>query len=300
VSVATKPATGPARRTREPKAWTAQLSRRTGLLMAAPLTLAVLLLVVYPILRLLYDSLTLGDGPGNYVDAVSSGAMRRAFLFTFATSAAVTVLSVGIGASLAWTLRRARNKVVTALVWAVVLLPFWMGVVVKNYAFALLFAREGLVNQVLGAIGLIDEPLQLLYTPTAVVVGMTYTMIPYAVLALYPSMAAVDLEMMNAADGLGASRRRTFTSILLPLVLPGFIAATAIVFAISIGFYVTPVLLGGAQTPFIATVIGDDIFTFFDYPRAAAASVLLLAIALLAIGAALKAVGIKAIRGGLG
>jgi putative spermidine/putrescine transport system permease protein len=82
--------------------------------------------------------------------------------------------------------------------------------------------------------------------------------------------------------------------------MPGFIAAAAIVFAISIGFYVTPVLLGGAQAPFIATVIGDDIFTFFDYPRAAAASVLLLAIALLAIGAALKAVGLKAIRGGLG
>jgi putative spermidine/putrescine transport system permease protein len=86
----------------------------------------------------------------------------------------------------------------------------------------------------------------------------------------------------------------------LPLVKPGLVAAGAIVFAISIGFYVTPVLLGGAQTPFIATVIGDDIFAFFNYPRAAATSVLLLIIAMTVIGLALKAVGLKAIRGGLG
>jgi putative spermidine/putrescine transport system permease protein len=300
VSVVTQQAPKRAGRARERGTWSPQLSRRAGILLVTPLVLAVLLLVVYPILKLLYDSLTVGAGPQNYVDAVSSGAIRRAFVHTLLTSAAVTALSVGIGASLAWTLRRARRRVVTALIWAAVLLPFWMGVVVKNYAFALLFAREGLVNEVLLGLGLVDRPVQLLYTTTAVIVGMTYTMIPYAVLALYPSMSAVDLELMNAADGLGASRRKTFSSILLPLVMPGFIAAAAIVFAISIGFYVTPVLLGGAQAPFIATVIGDDIFTFFDYPRAAAASVLLLAIALLAIGAALKAVGLKAIRGGLG
>nr|WP_240940687.1 ABC transporter permease [Planosporangium flavigriseum] len=268
--------------------------------MVAPLVLAVLLLVVYPIFKLLYDSLTQGDGPGNYVEAVSSKAIRRAFVLTLLNSAAVTVLSLGLGAVLAWTLRLARRRLVTALVWAVVLLPFWMGVVVKNYAFALLLARDGLVNTALRALGIVDEPVQLLYTPWAVIAGMTYTMIPYAVLALYPSMSAVDLELLNASQGLGASRSRAFRSVLLPLVLPGVIAATAIVFAISIGFYVTPVLLGGAQTPFIATVVGDDIFTFFNYPRAAAASVLLLAIALAAIGTAAKAVGFKSLRGGLG
>lgn len=300
MSMATQQASARREPGRSQKTWSAQLSRRTGVLMVIPLVLAVLFLVVYPIFKLLYDSLTTGDGPGNYVEAVASGAIRRAFWLTLLNSAAVTALAGGIGASLAWTLRLARRKWVTAIVWGVVLLPFWMGVVVKNYAFVLLLAREGLVNSMLTSIGLLGEPVQLLYTPFAVIAGMTYTMIPYAVLALYPSMAALDLELINASQGMGASRRKAFTSILLPLVLPGFVAATAIVFAISIGFYVTPVLLGGAQTPFIATVIGDDIFTFFNYPRAAAASVLLLLVALTVIGVALKAVGLKAIRGGLG
>jgi putative spermidine/putrescine transport system permease protein len=156
------------------------------------------------------------------------------------------------------------------------------------------------VNHVLQALGLVDQPVQLLYTAFAVVLGMTYTMVPYAVLAMYPTMTMVDVELLNAAHGLGASKRKAFASVLLPLIRPGIVAATAIVFAISIGFYVTPVLLGGAQTPFIATVIGDDIFTYFNYPRAAASAVILLVIALSVLALALKAVGIKAVRGGLG
>jgi ABC-type spermidine/putrescine transport system permease subunit I len=282
------------------KAWSATLSRRTAVVMAAPLVLAVLFLVIYPLFKLVYDSLTLGDGPGNYVEALSSNAVRRSIVMTLAESAAVTVLSVTVGSCFAWVLRRSTRKWLTAGLWAAVLLPFWMGVVVKNYAFALLLAREGLVNHLLRTLGLIDQPLQLLYTAFAVVLGMTYTMIPYAVLATYPSMTMVDLELLNASRGLGASKRKTFTSVLLPLIRPGIIASTAIVFAISIGFYVTPVLLGGAQTPFIATVIGDDIFTYFNYPRAAASSVILLVIALSVLGLALKAVGLKAVRGGLG
>lgn len=290
----------PATTTKSAKAWSAEISRTTAMLMAAPLVVAVILLVAYPLFRLLYDSLTTGAGPTNYVNALSSEAIRRAFWITLMNSAAVTVISLGIGATLAWALRRTKSRAVTAVVWAAVLLPFWMGVVVKNYAFVLLLGREGLVNQLLISAGLANEPQQLLYTPFAVIAGMTYTMVPYAVLALYPSMAAVDLELLNASNGLGASRRRAIVSILLPLIKPGAVAAAAIVFAISIGFYVTPALLGGAQTPFIATIIGDDIFTYFDYPRAAATSVLLLVIAVVVIGVAIKAVGLKTMKGAAG
>lgn len=301
MSTTTQLAERPARRARgSRKEWSAALPKGVAGLMVAPLVGAVLFLVVYPLFKLVYDSFTVGDGVGNYAAALTSNAIRRALWMTLLDSAAVTALSVVAGASLAWTLRRARSRIVTALLWAVVLLPFWMGVVVKTYAFALLLAREGLINGLLTSLGLADEPVQLLYTHFAVILGMTYTMIPYAVLALYPSMTMLDLELLNASEGMGASRRKTFAAVWLPLVKPGLIAAAAIVFAISIGFYVTPVLLGGAQTPFIATVIGDDIFTFFNYPRAAAASVLLLVIALTVIGLALKAVGLKAIRGGLG
>ena len=141
--------------------------------------------------------------------------------------------------------------------------------------------------------------MQLLYTPLAVVLGMTYTMVPYAVLSLYPTMSNFNMELLNASYGLGASRAKTVVKVWIPLMKPGFIAAGAIVFAISIGFYVTPVLLGGAQTPFMATAIGDDIFTYFNYERAAASSVILLAIAAAVLAGAIKLVGAKTLKGSL-
>lgn len=268
--------------------------------MVAPLGVAIALFVIYPLIKLFWDSVTLGAGPGNYVAALSSGAIRRAIGTTLLDSAVVMALAVAGGTALAWTLRTTRQGWVKALVWAAVLLPFWMGVVVKNYAFALLLAREGPINSLLLQVGLIQEPLELMYTQTAVVLGMTYTMLPYAFLAVFPSVSMVNLELLNAARGMGASELRTFGGVVLPLIRPGLIAGCAIVFAMSIGFYVTPVLLGGAQTPFIATVISDDIFRFFDYPRAAASSVILLVIALTTLAVTIKAVGLRAVRGGLG
>jgi putative spermidine/putrescine transport system permease protein len=129
---------------------------------------------------------------------------------------------------------------------------------------------------------------------------MTYTMLPYAVLAMYPTMAGFDKELLNSASVLGSSRTGAMFGVWLPMVRPGIVAGGAIVFAISIGFYITPVLLGGAQTPFMATVIGDDIFAYFNYPRAAASAVILLVIALTVLIVTLKTVGAKALRGGLG
>jgi putative spermidine/putrescine transport system permease protein len=280
--------------------WSSTLPLRTALPMLVPLGVALVLFVVYPLVRLLWDSVTTGNGPGNYADALASGAVRRAIGVTLLDSVLVMLLAVVGGTALAWAARTSRHKWLKGLIWASVLLPFWMGVVVKNYAFALLLAREGPINSALLDFGLIRQPLELMYTPIAVVLGMTYTMLPYAFLAVFPSVGTVNLDLLNASRGMGASQRGTFARVVLPLIRPGIIAGAAIVFAMAIGFYVTPVLLGGAQTPFIASVISDDIFRFFDYPRAAATSVILLVIALATLAVAIKAVGLRAIRGGLG
>lgn len=282
------------------KLWSSTLPLRTALLMVAPLGIALVLFVAYPLVKLIWDSVTLGNGLGNYADALSSGAVRRAIGVTLLDSALVMLLSVLGGTALAWAIHTSSRKWLKALIWGAVLLPFWMGVVVKNYAFALLLAREGPINTFLLNIHLIEQPLELMYTPTAVVLGMTYTMLPYGFLAAYPTVTTVDRDLLNASRVMGASDRGTFARIVLPLVRPGIITACAIVFAMSIGFYVTPVLLGGAQTPFIAAVISDDIFRFFDYPRAAASAVILLVIALTTLAVTIKAVGLRAIRGGLG
>jgi putative spermidine/putrescine transport system permease protein len=164
-----------------------------------------------------------------------------------------------------------------------------MGTVVKNYSIVVLLSAEGPLNGLTEALGL--GGISILYTSTAVALGMVYTMIPYAALSLYGVFLTVDESLVLAARGMGASRLYAARTVVLPLILPGIVAATALVFAISLGFYITPVLLGGAQTPFLASFIGDYIFTFYDYPVASAASVILLVVAMVTLAGALAVVG---------
>lgn len=282
------------------RAWTPHVGTIPALVLVLPLALVALLFIVYPLVRLTLDAFTQGDGGlSNFTAVFQSRAILNSLLNTIGMSLVVTVLCLVLGGSLAWAVARARRPVIKALLWTSILVPFWMGVVVKSYAWAVIFANNGILNSTLQNLGLTGEPLSLLYTRFAVIVGMTYTMLPYAVLAMYPTMSGFNAELLNSARIMGSSRTGAMVKVWLPLVRPGIIAAGAIVFAISIGFYITPVLLGGAQTPFMATIIGDDIFAFFNYPRAAASSVLLLTFALVVLGTAMRFVGAKALKGGL-
>jgi putative spermidine/putrescine transport system permease protein len=208
---------------------------------------------------------------------------------TFLSSAVVTAIAVAAGGMLAWYLRTVKRTAVKAVLWVAVLAPIWMGTVVKNYAIVLLVAKEGALNDLLGLFGI--GPVSILYTTTTVIIGMVYTMLPYAVFSLYAVLVSIDESLLKAAESMGASRIGALRTVVLPLAMPGILASSALVFAISIGFYITPVLLGGAQTPFMATVIDDNIFNYFNYPLAAAASVILLAVAVLTVGLALALVG---------
>lgn len=269
--------------------WDAYLPDRWALLLLVPLLVLLVVFVLYPLLRLGVTSLTSGRGVANYADVFASAAGRRALVTTLLASLLVTALAVPLGAMLAWYLVNAPGVWIRGVLWLSVLVPFWMGTVVKNYAIILLISRNGALNKLLAAVGL--GPLELLYTPTAVILGMVYTMIPYAVFSLYGVFAAIDPAPIAAARSLGASRFRTMRTVVLPLAAPGMVATAALVFAISLGFYVTPVLLGGAQVPFMATLIRDYVFAYFDYPVASAASVVLLLLAIVTLGVALKVVG---------
>lgn len=277
-------------------AWDPALALWRAVLLVLPLVAALLAFMVYPLVKLFVDSLMTGNGLANYVEALSSSAVRRATVTTLVMSAIVTGTAVVLGGFIAWALRTTRHRAMRLLLWTSVLMPLWMGVVVKNYAFVLLLARNGSINKLLVAMGLIDEPLQLLYTPVAVAIGMVYAMLPYAVFSMYAVLITIDLDLLNAARVMGATLFRSMFSIVLPLALPGIIASSAIVFSISIGFYVTPILLGGAQSPFLASVIDAEIFSYFSYPQAASVSVLLLAIAMVILGVAIKFVGAAQLR----
>jgi mannopine transport system permease protein len=270
-------------------AWRPVLGNRWALVLAAPLLLVLGGLVLYPLVKLTVDSLTTGSGLGNYAAVFESSAGRRSLATTFVAAALVTLAAIALGGLLAWYIRTARSATVKAVLWLAVLVPFWMGTVVKNYSIVLLLSAEGPLNQLSQTLGL--GSVSILYTSTAVAIGMVYTMLPYAALTLYGVFLTVDETLLAAARGMGASRLYAVRTVLLPLALPGIVAAAALVFAISLGFYITPVLLGGAQTPFIASFIGDYIFTFFDFPVASAAAVVLLVAALAVLAAALVLVG---------
>jgi putative spermidine/putrescine transport system permease protein len=265
------------------------LANRWALLLVTPLLAVLLGFVVYPLVKLTIDSLTTGRGLGNYEAVLHSSAGRRALITTVVASLLVSAVAVTLGGLLAWHIHISRRRGVRAVLWLAVLAPFWMGTVVKNYAIVILLSAEGPLDKFLELLGV--APVSLLYTSTAVAIGMVYTMIPYAAFSLFGVFRSIDETLLDAARGMGASRARAVTSVLVPLAMPGIVASGALVFAISLGFYVTPVLLGGAQAPFMASFIQDYVFTFFDLPTASAASVILLLVALLVLGAALALVG---------
>jgi mannopine transport system permease protein len=269
--------------------WSQVLGNRWALLLVAPLSIVLAGLVAYPLAKLTIDSLTTGGGLSNYAAVLESSAGRRALITTLLAGMLVSFVAVLLGGLLAWYIRTTRSNALKVALWLAVLVPFWMGTVVKNYSIVVLLSAEGPLNKLLEALGL--GPVSILYTSTAVAIGMIYTMIPYAALSLYGVFLTVDDSLLRAARGMGASRLYAIRTVVLPLALPGIVAAGALVFAISLGFYVTPVLLGGAQTPFLASFIGDYIFTFFDYPVASAASVMLLVAAMATLALALAIVG---------
>lgn len=269
--------------------WSPIIGPSSGLLLMVPLLILLAAMVGYPLVRLAIDSVTLGDGFGNYSNVVGSGTVRRVLITTVLASALVTALAVAFGALLAWYAKAARSRAAKAVIWLAVLLPVLMGTVVRNYAFVILFQPEGPLNTALKALGL--GRVELLYTTPAVLIGMTYTMVPYAVLAMYSVFANFDLTLVSAARSTGASRPRTMATIVLPVVAPGLFATAAIVFAISLGFYVTPVLLGGAQSPFMALFVQANILEEFNLPLASTASVLLLAVAIVVLGLAVVMLG---------
>jgi putative spermidine/putrescine transport system permease protein len=255
------------------------------------------LLFVLPLARVFWVALAQPTfGLHHLREFLASAASRRAFANTMRISAIVTVLALLVGALVAWELRWTRSRFRRLVLWSAVIFPLWTSVVVRMYAFTILLQREGIVNGVLQWLHLTSGPLALLYTDTAVALGMLYAMLPYAILPMYATFVNIDEELIRAAESLGASRLGAFLTVIVPLALPSVLAAGAIVFVIAVGFYVTPVLLGGPSSAFLATRIDQQVFMLFDFPAAAATGSVLLVAAILIVGLAWRAVGFERIQ----
>jgi ABC-type spermidine/putrescine transport system permease subunit I len=244
-----------------------------------PALLFLALILLYPLSRFVVRGLDEG-GFAVYRDVVTDAVYLRVFFETFLIGAAATAITIAIAYPLANFLATT-NRTMASIGFFFVLLPFWTSIVVRTYAWMILLGRNGIINSTLLQLGIVDEPIPLMFNHVGNLIGMVHWLLPFAVFPIYGSMARLDRRLMRAAGGLGASGWQSFRRVYLPLTLPGVLAAAAIVFVLSIAAFVTPALLGGGKVIMIAQIIEQQVRQFLDWPLAAALAVVLTAAALL-------------------
>lgn len=250
-----------------------------------------------PIVRLLLVSLG-EDGVSlvHYQELFATELYTDALARTVKISLIVTLCAVIIGYPIAYVLATTRGNLRT-LVALAVLIPFWSSILVRTYAWIYILARRGSVNDLLLSLGLVDTPIRFVFNEIGVIVGMTNALLPFVVLPIYVSLQAQDKSLLEAAHSLGATRTWSFLSITLPLSRPGIYAGALLVFATALGFFVTPALLGGGKVLMAATYISREVEHFVNWPLAAAASVVLLAIVLVIISVYARVVSVGRLSG---
>ena len=170
---------------------------------------------------------------------------------------------------------RAPRRWQTALL-VLVILPFWSNYLIRTYAWIVMLNREGLINNGLASLGIIEQPLPLLYNSFAVIVGLVYNYTPFVVLAIYSSLSRLNPELAEASEDLGASSWTTFRRVTLPLTIPGVAAGGVFVFVLSIGNFITPDLLGGGRLQMVGNLIYDQFLSARDWPFGATLSLFLI------------------------
>ena len=234
-------------------------TRRLYLVMLfAPLALLAAF-YLYPLSRVLWLSVTVPTpGLGNFEQLFASGAIQRVLWTTLRICVLTTVLALAIGYAIAYAALHLGGWRGETLLFFV-LVSFWLSVLIRAFAWLTLLQSRGVVNTWLLGAGIIDQPLTLIRNEFGVVIGMVHYMIPYAALPLYANMKGIDRRLVPAARGLGAGPIEAFWKIFLPMSTPGLVSAGILTFIFSLGFYVTPALLGGGRTIMISEYIAVQI-----------------------------------------
>ena len=246
-------------------------------LLVAPAALVVLSLYVAPIANVLFLSVTdPAPGLGNYAKIFESDTIATLILRTIRLCLITTVCAVTLGYVVAYAMLHALAHVRRRMM-AVLLMSFWISVLVRSFAWLMLLGHNGLLNNALIGAGVIAEPLPLMRNELGVLIGMTEYMVPYAILPLLANMQGRGPRVTSASRSLGASNAQTFFRVFLPLTRPGLIAASLLVFISSLGFYVTPAILGGGKVQMIAEYISVQLLITVRWGTAAMLATLMLA-----------------------
>ncbi|MCY0093579.1 ABC transporter permease subunit [Hoeflea ulvae] len=218
----------------------------------------------------------------NYLWLTEDSLYINAYISSITIAFISTVLTLLIGFPLAYGMARAPSSLRPTLLMLVIL-PFWTSFLIRVYAWIGILKPEGLLNQLLLAIGVIDEPLIILNTDTAVYIGIVYSYLPFMVLPIYSALEKMDYTLIEAAQDLGCPQITAFWKITFPLAIPGIVAGCLLVFIPAVGEFVIPDLLGGSRTLMIGKTLWSEFFNNRDWPVSSAVAVLLLLILVIPI-----------------
>ncbi|WP_438480652.1 ABC transporter permease [Oleiharenicola lentus] len=253
---------------------------RVGWLLLAPLLLWLAAFVIVPMLILFVYSFCTRDDLGRVVFSFTLENYARVFDPVYLKilgrsvgyAALTTAICVAIGYPVAWFMARQRESVRNKLL-LLVMIPFWTSFLIRTYAWIAILKSEGLMNGLLQWARVISVPLDILYTPTAVVIGLVYAYLPFMILPIYGSAEKLDQSLVEAAYDLGAGPIRAFSKVIIPLTWPGISAGILLVFVPAIGMFAITDLMGGAQVPMIGNVIQNQFFRARNWPFGAALGV---------------------------
>jgi putrescine transport system permease protein len=211
----------------------------------------------------------------NFVFLLTDKLYALTYLRSVLMATAATILCLVLGFPMAYGIARS-SPAVRSLLLLLIVLPFWISFLLRVYAWMGLLNNYGAINNALLWLGLIDQPIQMMYTDFAVFVGLAYSYLPFMVLPLYATLERMDLDLVEAAQDLGASRSRAFWDVTWPLARAGVIAGCMLVFIPAMGEYVIPYLLGGPESLLIGRVLFDEFFVNRDWPLASSVAIMLL------------------------
>ena len=262
-------------------------SKAQGLALISPTLVYLFLFLILPLLLVVVLSLMTRGPYGNVVYRLNLAnyarlidpLYSRILGYSLYTAAVTTLATILIGYPLAYYIARVPERQRSIYLF-LILVPFWTNFIIRIYAWIMILRTEGLLNTFLINIGLIKVPLDILYTPTAVLIGMVYEFLPFMVLPLYTSLEKIEMAQLEAAADLGARPWRAFLRITFPLSVPGMIAGSILVFIPAMGMFVVPDLMGGAKTVLVGNLIRNQFLTAREWPFGSAASMVLLLLTL--------------------
>jgi len=253
----------------------------TNVILVMPAFLLLTVFYVYPMFRIGWISVADPQlGLQNYHTILTSATHLKILFQTFSMCANVTVVCLILGYLIAYTVNHLESKRVVALMLFFILVPFWTSILIRAYSWIVILRQDGIINHLLLKIGLISEPVTLVRNRFGVTVGMVHVRLPFMTLPILSAMKGIDKQLIQAARSLGASPLVAFWKVYLPLSLPGVYAGVVLVFILSLGFYITPALLGGGKFVMIAEYISLQVQLVLKWGMGSALAVLLLVMVL--------------------